>query len=76
MWQTQAINFTTKNIFNVEFYLQYFIAIKIMTWKFHVYDSTKSRYGIIIGRDLLPVIGLYIKFSDRAILCGIVPYEG
>ena len=38
-----------------------------MTWKFHVDESAKGRYGIILGRDLLTELRLNIKISKHVI---------
>ena len=39
-------------------------------WKFHVYDSAKSRCNMILGRDLLIVFGLNMKVSEHVIEVG------
>ena len=38
-----------------------------MTSKFHVDDTTKVRYGKILGRDLWTVLGLNLKFYEHFI---------
>ena len=63
MWETQSGKFTTSKKENVDFFLTEFSATKIVTWKFHVKESTNGRYDMILGRDLLTVLGLDIKFS-------------
>ena len=47
-----------------------------MTWKYHVDESTNSKYDMILVRDLLTVLGLDLKFSDNVIIFGEGPYEG
>ena len=51
---TQVGNITTNLKVKVYFASPETSATRIMTWNFHVDDSTKGRYGMIIGRDLLP----------------------
>ena len=36
-----------------------------MTWNFHVDESTKVRYDIIVGRDILTALVLNLKLSDH-----------
>ena len=38
-----------------------------MTWSFHVDESAKGRYDMILGRDILTDLGLSLKFSDHVI---------
>ena len=37
---------------------------------------TSGRYDMILGRDLLTAMGLYLKFSKNVIIGREVPYEG
>ena len=53
MWQTQTGKFTTNNMTMVDFFLPEFSVTKIVTYKFHVDDSTEMRYNMILGRYLL-----------------------
>ena len=39
-------------------------------------NQTNSRYDIILGRDLLIALGLYLNFSSDTIIGGDGPYEG
>ena len=39
-------------------------------------DSAKGRYYMVLGTDLLAVLGLDLKFYDRVIFGGKGPYEG
>ena len=70
MWETQSGNFTTSNKVNVEFCLPEFSTKKIVTWKCHIDESTNGGYDMILGRDLLTALGMYLKFSDNIIIGG------
>ena len=50
--------------------------MKIVTSKCHVDNSAKSRYDVILGRDIIIELVLDLKFSKHVIICGDVPYEG
>ena len=47
-----------------------------MLWKYHVDNSTTSIYYMILGRDILTALGLYLKFSENIIIGGEGPHEG
>ena len=47
-----------------------------MTWKFHVNDSAKGRYDMILGRDILTELGLNLKFFDHVIEAYERPFRG
>ena len=47
-----------------------------MTWKFHVCNSDKGSYNIILGRNLLTTLGLDLKSFDSGIVGGDGPHEG
>ena len=38
-----------------------------MTWDFHVDDSAKGRYNMILGRYVLTYLRLNLKLSDHVI---------
>ena len=76
LWETQSGKFTTSKKVNVDFFLPEFSATKIVTWIFHVDESTNSVYDMILGRDLLTAVILDLKFSDNVIVGGEGPYEG
>ena len=38
-----------------------------MTWEYHVDDSAKGGYDVILGRDLLTELGLNLKLSEHVI---------
>ena len=52
-WNTQAGNITTNLMINIYFALPALSAANFLTWKFHVDDSAKGRYDMILVRDLL-----------------------
>ena len=68
MWETQAGKFNTSKKVNVYFCLPEFSSTKIVTWKCHIDESTKGRYDMILGRDLLTalVLVLDIIFSETS----------
>ena len=68
MWETQARKFTTSKKVNIEFCLPKCSATKIFTWKIHIKESTKGRYDMILGRELLTALVLDIKFSHKLII--------
>ena len=52
-WNTQDRNITTNLKVNVYFTLPTLSATNVAIWKFHVDDSSKGRYDMILGRYLL-----------------------
>ena len=52
-WGTQARKFTTSKKVNVDFCLPEFIAMEIVTWKWHVDEYNNGKYDMLLGRDLL-----------------------
>ena len=52
-WHTQAGSISTNMKVKIDFTLPELSTTKIVTWKFHVDDSDKGRYDIILGRYLL-----------------------
>ena len=60
----------------VDFFLPKFSAMKIVTWKCHINESTNGRYGIILGRYLLTALETDLKFYKNVIIGGKGPYEG
>ena len=53
-----------------------YIAMQIVMWKYHMGDFTESRYDMILGRYILYVLVIYIKFYKCTIVSGIVAYKG
>ena len=66
-WQTQARKITTNIKVNVDFTLPVISTTNVLTWKFHMDDSAKGRYDIILGRYIWTELGLNIKFSEHVI---------
>ena len=67
-WTTKGGLFETNGICPAKFYLPEFSTQECVKWNFHVDTTkrvTKSRYDMIIGRDLLEQLPLDIKFSDK-----------
>ena len=60
---TQTGNINTNLKVKIYFTLPEPRVTKIVMWDCHVNDSTKGRYNIILGRDLLAVLLLNLKFS-------------
>ena len=52
-WHTQAGNITANLKVNVDFTLPALSTKNVVTWKFHVDESTKDMYDMILVRDLL-----------------------
>ena len=50
---TQSGNITTNIKVKLDFTLPTLSATNVVTWKCHVDDSSKGRYDMILGRDLL-----------------------
>ena len=46
-----------------------------MRWECHVEKFTEGWYDIILGRDLLTALGLYLKISEQVIEGGDRPYK-
>ena len=51
-WHTQDGNITTNKKVKVDFTLTALSATDFVTWDFHVDESTKGRYDMILGRYL------------------------
>ena len=51
----------------MDFTLPELSATNVVTCKCHVNDSSKGRYDIILGRDILIEFGLNLKFFDHII---------
>ena len=52
-WQLQAGNITPNFKVQVDFTLPAFSATNVPEWKFHVDDSARCRYDLILVRDIL-----------------------
>ena len=60
-YHTQAGSITTNLKVEIYFTLPELSTMKIVMWNFHVDDSSKGRYNMILGRDLLTSLGLNLK---------------
>ena len=58
---TQLGRTTTNLKVKIDFTLPELNDMNVVTWTFHVYDSSKGRYDMILGRYPLPDLGLNIK---------------
>ena len=52
-WHTQAGNITNNHNVKVDLTLPAHSAMNAVTWKWHVYDSAKGAYYMILGQHLL-----------------------
>ena len=52
-WHTEAGNITTNIKVEVNFTVPKLSATNVVTWKFHVDDSAKGIYDMILGKYLL-----------------------
>ena len=71
-WHTQSGSITNNLKVKIYFTLPKLSATKIATWYFHVDDSAKGRYDMILGRDILTCLEFNLEFSD----CVIEAYDG
>ena len=66
-WHIQDGNVSTNLKVKVYFSLPALSATNIVTWKCHVDESTKGRYNMILGRDILTELLLSLEFSEHVI---------
>ena len=66
-WQMQDGNITTNIKVTLDFALPALIATDDVTWKCHMDDSSKGRYDMILGRNLLTELGSNLKLSYHII---------
>ena len=66
-WYMQADNINTNLTVKTYLTLPVLIAAEMVTWNFHVDDTTKGRYDMILGRDILKTLGLNLKLFDYVI---------
>ena len=59
----QVGNITTNMRVKIDFTLPELSATIIVAYNFHVNESTKGRYDIILGRYILTVLVLILKLS-------------
>ena len=73
--QTQSGNLTTNHKVKIDFTSPEFSATKVVVRNCCVNDSAKIWYNIILGRYLLTILVLYLKFSNGVIKVGDGPFE-
>ena len=66
-WNTQARNITNNPKFKIYFTLPALSAKNVVTWNYHVDDSAKGRYNMILRRYLLIELVLNLKYSEHVI---------
>ena len=74
-WHTQAGKITTNLKIKIDFTLTEFGMTKTVTWNYHVDDSAKGTYDMILGIDILTTLGLNLKFSDHVIEADYKPFK-
>ena len=75
-WHTQAGNITTNLKVKTFFNLPELSATKIVVCNFHVDDSAKNIYDMILGRSILIELILTLKLSDNVIQEDSGPSKG
>ena len=60
-WHTKAGNTNTNIKVEIDFTLTELSEINVMTGTFHVGESTKGLYDMILGRDKLKELGLHLN---------------
>ena len=75
-WNTQVGNITTNLKIKVDFTLLALSAVDVVTWNFHVDESTKGMYDMILVRVLFAELGINIKFSELVTEADDVPFNG
>ena len=75
-WQKQGGKFTTNQKVKVDFFIPKFSATTIMTWKYHMDNSTEAWHEIILGIDMLTSLVLDNTFSKNIIVRGDRAYKG
>ena len=66
-WHMQAGIINTNLKVKIDFTLPYISATKILVWNFHLDDSARREYYIIVGRDPLTFLELNLKLSYQVI---------
>ena len=75
-WHTQAVNITTNLKVKVYFTSPALIVTNTVTWNFHVHDSAKVRYDMILGRDLLTELVFNLEIFKHFIKEDYEPLKG
>ena len=61
LWNTQAGNIATNIKVKIDFTLPTLSKTNAVSWNFHVDDSAKGRYNMILGRDISTELVLNLK---------------
>ena len=72
----QTGSITTNLKVQICFTLPELSAKKIVMWNYHVDDSAKYRYYIILAKDVLTDFEFNLKFSDHVISEDEGPFKG
>ena len=75
-WHTQDGNIANNLMIEVDFTLPEIRAMNAVTWKYHVYDSAKRRYDVILEIVVLTKLGQNLKFSYHVIKADDGPFKG
>ena len=75
-WHTQSGNITTNLKVKVDFTSPAISTTNVVTWRYHVDDSARGKYNMILRWDLLTEFGLNIKFSEHVIEADDGPFKG
>ena len=75
-WHKQAVNITTNLKVKIDFTLPGLSAKIIVTWGFHVDDSSRSRYDMMLRVYLLTAFGLNLKSYYHVIEADDGPFKG
>ena len=75
-WRTQVGNTTTNLKVKVDYTLTPLSANNVVNLDWHVDDSSKGRYDMILGRDLLTQLKLNSKSIEHVIEAHDGPFQG
>ena len=75
-WHTQAGNITTNIKAKVDFTVPPLSVTNFVTWKYHVDESIKGGYDMILRQHLLTELGFNLKFSYHIIRSDYGPFKG
>ena len=75
-WHTKSGNITTNLNVKVDFTLPALSTTNVVTWKFHVDESAKCRYSIILEQNLLTKLVLNLTISEHVIEADDGPING
>ena len=75
-WHKQAGIITTNMKVKIDFTLPEFRVTKIVMWEYHVDESDRVRYNMILVRNILKSLRLNLKSSKPVIESGERPLKG